>query len=80
MSEYGQPCVGTDRQGWCNWRNEQLEDPTVEWIVVEGGVKLVTKQSAIDERIKADAAKAERERQRFNHRQRYPLSRPEEAA
>lgn len=53
--------------------NANLQRDDIEWVVAGGSLKLQDKPSWSQRRTRELEIAAERSRQQFNHRQRYPI-------
>jgi hypothetical protein len=71
FEHFSGPLYGTPE--WCDWRNNTMERQDIEWTTDgKGGAFLRHRQDYSVALTRELETKAERDRQAFNHRQRYP--------
>lgn len=70
----GCPPLGSNPQGWCDYRNQRI-DGGREWVIDgSGSPQLRFKPGWTVQHTKKMDERAEIERREFNHRQQYPVT------
>lgn len=70
-------CRFPTKQAWCDDRNRSMERADLEWAVDEsGGTYLRTRPEWSLANLRAEDARKEAERKRFNWRQAHPIDDP----